>query len=315
MSSTLKSQRSLTYPTADLPSGAQKRFEHDSETLGCKMTFGVYLPDTPADKVPVLYYLSGLTCTDENVVIKAGAQKYASELGIAFVSPDTSPRGLNIDGEDESYDFGTGAGFYINATTEKWAKYRMQDYVMQELPGVLAATLPQLDLSRQSITGHSMGGHGALSLSLKHPGHFKSTSAFAPICNPTVVPWGIKAFTGYLGTFYVVKDNPRWGMLRVSLFAYCALLASTGEDQESWKAHDTCCLAEAYSGPPFPVLVDQGMADNFLENQLKIEHLEAKAKTLGDDVTIRKQAGYDHSYFFIATFMEDHMRFHASHLK
>mmetsp|Transcript_4867 Transcript_4867/g.17642 ORF Transcript_4867/g.17642 Transcript_4867/m.17642 type:complete len:282 (+) Transcript_4867:139-984(+) len=266
--------------------GAQKRFEHDSETLGCKMTFGVYLPDTPADKVPVLYYLSGLTCTDENVVIKAGAQKYASELGIAFVSPDTSPRGLNIDGEDESYDFGTGAGFYINATTEKWAKYRMQEYVMQELPGVLAATLPQLDLSRQSITGHSMGGHGALSLSLKHPGHFKSTSAFAPICNPTVVPWGIKAFTGYLG-----------------------------EDQESWKAHDTCCLAEAYSGPPFPVLVDQGMADNFLENQLKIEHLEAKAKTLGDDVTIRKQAGYDHSYFFIATFMEDHMRFHASHLK
>lgn len=272
--------------------GYNKRFKHSSTTLGCDMTFTVFLPQgaeegSSSSKFPVLYYLSGLTCTDENVTQKGGAQKACAKHGIAFVAPDTSPRGLNVQGEADSWDFGVGAGFYVNATVDKWKNWRMYDYITKELPALLGAHFPQLDTSNASITGHSMGGHGALTIALKNPGMFKSLSAFAPIVNPCEVPWGIKAFSGYFG-----EDN-----------------------KEVWKAHDACELVKGYSGPPLPTLIDTGSADNFLERELKPERFEAAAKEAGFPVTMRMQDGYDHSYFFMATFMEDHLDFHAKYLK
>ncbi|KAK2078022.1 hypothetical protein QBZ16_003890 [Prototheca wickerhamii] len=249
------------------------------------MTFSVFHPPA-ADKnpVPVLYYLSGLTCTDDNVMQKSGVQRIAAELGVAVIAPDTSPRGLGIEGEDESWDFGTGAGFYLNATQEKWRQYRMYDYVVKELP-MLLAEFSDLDLSKASITGHSMGGHGALTIALKNPEVFKSVSAFSPIVNPCAVPWGQKAFNGYLG-----------------------------DDKEAWKQYDATELVKAYSGPQLAVLIDQGTGDNFYPTQLQPEAFAESAKGKLD-LELRMQEGYDHSYYFISTFIEDHVRFHAKFLK
>jgi len=268
--------------------GFNKKFSHASACLSCEMKFSVFLPPgaTEGAKVPVVYYLSGLTCTDDNVIQKSNLQRQAAELGIAVVCPDTSPRGHNVEGEADSYDFGVGAGFYLDATVQKWKHWRMYEYVTSELPAVLASNLPELDLSRSSIMGHSMGGHGAITIGLKNPTKYKSISAFSPICNPINVPWGKKVFGGYLG-----------------------------EDESTWKEYDACELIKSFSGDKLPILVDQGTADNFLAEQLKPETLEAAAKAANYPVTIRMQEGYDHSYFFIATFMDDHLKFHAEHLK
>jgi len=264
--------------------GLYRRYVHQSAPCRCKMTFGVF---TPSDTVasPVLVFLAGLTCTDENFAQKAGAFRVAAELGLALVMPDTSPRGLDVAGEAEAWDFGVGAGFYLNATEQKWAAWRMDDYVSTELPACLAS-LPGLDVSRLSLMGHSMGGHGALVLALRSPLRYRSVSCFAPICHPSVVPWGVKAFTGYLGS-----------------------------DGAAWKAYDATELLKSHTGPAFPLLVDVGSADNFLAaGQLKPEDLEQAATAVGFPLTLRMQAGYDHSYHFIASFVEDHLRFHAAHL-
>jgi S-formylglutathione hydrolase len=236
--------------------------------------------------VPVLYWLSGLTCTEENFVTKAGAQRMAAQLGLAIVAPDTSPRGLGYPGEDDSYDFGTGAGFYVNATVEPWARgYRMYSYINDELPALVAATFP-VDAGRSGIFGHSMGGHGALTIALKNPMLFKSVSAFAPICSPMRCPWGEKALSGYLG----------------------------GERTE-WEQYDATSLVTRRGWKGRPILVDQGTADGFLAEQLKPELLEAACSEAGVGLNLRRQEGYDHSYFFMATFMEDHLRFHAANLR
>lgn len=265
--------------------GLYRRYSHESTACLCKMTFGVFTPPS-ATPSPVLLFLAGLTCTDENFAQKAGAFRVAAELGLALVMPDTSPRGLNVEGEAAAWDYGVGAGFYVNATEGKWAAWRMDEYVSTELPACLA-TLPGLDMSKLSIMGHSMGGHGALVLALRTPLRYRSVSAFAPICHPSVVPWGIKAFTGYLGA-----------------------------DTASWKSYDATELLAAHTGPKFPLLVDVGAADNFLAaGQLRPEDLEAAAKAVGFPLTLRMQDGYDHSYNFIATFVEEHLRFHATHLR
>lgn len=248
------------------------------------MKFAIYLPPKAEEsKVPVLYWLSGLTCTEQNFIQKAGAQKDASKHSVAIVCPDTSPRGCNIEGEDDSWDFGTGAGFYLNATQEKWKEhYNMYDYVTKELPDVVAKNFP-VDATRQGVFGHSMGGHGALICAMKNPGMYKSVSAFAPICNPMDCPWGQKAFTNYLGA-----------------------------DQKSWEEYDATHLVRKYKGPPLTLLIDQGKEDNFLkEKQLLPERLLEAARENGVAVTLRMQEGYDHSYFFIATFIEDHIKHHA----
>mmetsp|Transcript_23619 Transcript_23619/g.42050 ORF Transcript_23619/g.42050 Transcript_23619/m.42050 type:complete len:291 (-) Transcript_23619:489-1361(-) len=272
--------------------GYNRRYRHTSKELGCEMVFTVYFPPVAnASKVPVVFYLSGLTCNDENFITKAGAQKYASELGVALIAPDTSPRGLGIDGESQSWDFGVGAGFYVNATEEKWKNWRMYDYISKELPSLLQEDTEfqdKLDMTRVSIMGHSMGGHGALVIALRNSSAFKSISAFSPICNPSRVPWGIKAFTGYLG-----------------------------EDQESWKQYDASELLRSLQGASLPLLVDVGSADSFLVgsvNQLRPEALEEAAKAIAYPLELRIQEGYDHSYYFISTFIEDHLRFHAKHL-
>lgn len=267
--------------------GDQLRFTHASRACKCDMTFAIYLP--PAAEhgpVPVLYWLSGLTCTDENFVTKAGAQDFAAEHGLAIVAPDTSPRGEGVpDDPDGAYDFGLAAGFYVNATEAPWAEhYHMYDYVTAELPELIEAEFP-IDASRQGIFGHSMGGHGALTIALKNPGRYKSVSAFAPICAPSQVPWGHKALGGYLGP-----------------------------DREAWKAHDACELIVS-AEERLPLLVDQGGADTFLEEQLKPELLEAACAAAGHPLTLRMQPGYDHSYFFIASFMGDHIRHHAGAMK
>ena len=267
--------------------GDQMRFTHASKACNCDMTFAIYLP--PAAEhgpVPVLYWLSGLTCTDENFVTKAGAQDFAAEHGLAIVAPDTSPRGEGVaDDPDGAYDFGLAAGFYVNATQAPWSEhYHMYDYVTEELPALVEAEFP-VDAARQGIFGHSMGGHGALTIALKNPGKYKSVSAFAPICAPSQVPWGHKALGGYLG-----------------------------DDREAWKAHDACELI-ASAEERLPLLVDQGDADTFLAEQLKPELLEAACSAAGHPLTLRMQPGYDHSYFFIATFMGDHVRHHASAMK
>ena len=263
--------------------GRQLRYQHRSRVLDCDMTFSVYLPPQAEEgEVPVVYWLSGLTCTDENFVTKAGAQRYAAELGLALVMPDTSPRGDGVpDDPDGAYDFGLGAGFYVNATQEPWrAHYRMYEYITDELPVVIEREFP-VDGKRVGISGHSMGGHGALTIALKNPGRFKSVSAFAPICSPMNCPWGEKALTGYLGS-----------------------------DRDFWREYDTTELLLT-AKERLPVLIDQGSADDFLAEQLKTELLEQACAATDYPMTIRRQEGYDHSYFFIASYIGDHLAFHA----
>ncbi|PWC89396.1 S-formylglutathione hydrolase [Azospirillum sp. TSH100] len=266
--------------------GRLMRVRHQSAAVDCEMTFAVFLPpqvDSGA-KVPVFYWLSGLTCTDENFTQKAGAFRVAAELGLAIVAPDTSPRGDGIPGDpDDAWDFGLGAGFYVDATEQPWARnYRMHDYVTRELPSLVEANFPVTD--KRSIAGHSMGGHGALVCALKHPGFYKAVSAFAPIVNPAAVPWGEKAFSRYLGS-----------------------------DHDRWLEWDACALIR--NAPErLPILIDQGDRDGFLEAQLKPQALVAAAEAVGHPVTLRMQPGYDHSYFFISTFIEDHLRHHAAAL-
>ena len=265
--------------------GRQQRWRHDSTVLNCAMTFSIFLPPaTDGAKPPVLYWLSGLTCNDENFTTKAGAQRVAAELGIALVMPDTSPRGDDV-ADDAGYDLGKGAGFYLNATQQPWARhYRMYDYLRDELPALIQAEFAVAD--RCAISGHSMGGHGALVMALKNPGKYVSVSAFAPIVNPTQVPWGQKAFSHYLG-----------------------------EDAANWQAWDSCALMLA-SQPEqaIPTLIDQGDADQFLATQLQPAVLAEAARQKAWPLTLRIQPGYDHSYYFIASFIEDHLRFHAQQL-
>lgn len=266
--------------------GWHKRYRHRSTTLNCDMVFAVYLPPQAEQggKLPVLYWLSGLTCTDENFMQKAGAQRMAAELGLIIVAPDTSPRGEGVaDDANGAYDFGLGAGFYVNATQEPFARhYRMYDYVVQELPALIEANFPVSD--KRGIAGHSMGGHGALICALKNPGRYLSVSAFSPISNPMNCPWGEKAFSLYLG-----EERSRW---------------------REWDA--SVLIAEAEE--KLPILVDQGDRDDFLEGQLKPQALQAAAKAAGHPLTLRMQPGYDHSYYFIASFIDEHLRHHAAAL-
>ncbi|MCH6482834.1 S-formylglutathione hydrolase [Pseudoxanthomonas sp. LH2527] len=264
--------------------GWQDVYEHASRTLGCTMRFAVYLPPQAATQtLPVLYWLSGLTCTEQNFITKAGAQRYAAEHGVILVAPDTSPRGDDV-ADADGYDLGKGAGFYVNATQAPWAAhYRMYDYVVDELPALVEANFPVNDA--RAISGHSMGGHGALTIALKNPGRYRSVSAFSPIVAPTQVPWGEKAFGAYLG-----------------------------EDRDTWKAYDTVALI-AGAQERLPLLVDQGDADEFLPTQLKPELLQAAAEAAGHPLTLRLQPGYDHSYYFIASFIGEHIAHHANALK
>ncbi|MFO7703632.1 MAG: S-formylglutathione hydrolase [Halopseudomonas sp.] len=262
--------------------GWHKRYRHRSSSLNCDMVFAVYLPPQ-ADQgapLPVVYWLSGLTCTDENFMQKAGAQRIAAELGLVLVAPDTSPRGDGVPDDPEgAYDFGSGAGFYVNATEQPWARnYQMYDYVVTELPELIESNFPVS--ARRSICGHSMGGHGALICALKNPGRYQAVSALAPINNPSQVPWGQKALGRYLG-----------------------------EQPADWKAWDTCELI-ADAAERLPLLVDHGEGDEFLA-QLRPDALEAAAQAAGHPLTLRRQPGYDHSYYFIASFIEDHLRHHA----
>jgi S-formylglutathione hydrolase len=265
--------------------GRQLRFKHSSAVLKCDMVFAVYLPpQAEKAKVPVIYWLSGLTCTDENFVTKAGAQQYAAKYGVAIVAPDTSPRGEGVpDDAEGAYDFGLGAGFYVNATQAPWSNhYQMYDYIISELPALVNANLP-VDSERVGIMGHSMGGHGALTIGLKNPTKYLSMSAFSPIASPMHCPWGEKALSHYLG-----------------------------DDRETWRQYDTCELLAA-AQKPVPALVDQGSADNFLTGQLNTGKLMQTATDNNYPMTIRMQAGYDHSYYFIASFIEDHIAFHCRH--
>ena len=261
-------------------------YKHRSAVNDCVMKFAVFAPpQAERGPVPVLYYLAGLTCTEETFMIKAGAQRRAAELGLMLVSPDTSPRGVPLPGDSDAYDFGVGAGFYLDATEEPWSKhYRMYSYITSELPSIIDAQFPA-DKARQGIFGHSMGGHGALSIGLKNPGgRYKSISAFAPIAAPKQVPWGQKAFNGYLGP-----------------------------DRGQWEQYDSTELMKKVtdaSKRPL-ILIDQGLADQFLENQLHPQKFEEAAQAVGYAVTLRKQPGYDHGYYFMSTFMDDHLRHHA----
>ena len=265
--------------------GRQQRWRHDSAILNCPMTFSLFLPPSASDTPPpVLYWLSGLTCNDENFTTKAGAQRIAAELGIALVMPDTSPRGDGV-ADDAGYDLGKGAGFYLNATQAPWdAHYRMYDYLRDELPQLIRTQFPVGE--RCAISGHSMGGHGALIMALKNPGRYTSVSAFAPIVNPSQVPWGQKALHAYLGA-----------------------------DETTWQAWDSCALMQASQpGDALPTLIDQGDDDQFLAVQLQPALLAETARRKDWPLTLRIQPGYDHSYYFIASFIEDHLRFHAQHL-
>lgn len=263
--------------------GWVKRFGHRSDVLDCDMVFGAYLPPQAADgPVPALWWLSGLTCTDENFMQKAGAQRLASELGLAIICPDTSPRGTNLPGEHDDWDFGSGAGFYVNATQAPWSKhYHMYDYVTQELPAVAEAVLP-LD-GRRSVSGHSMGGHGALICALREPELWHSVSAFSPICHPSDCQWGIKAFTHYLG-----------------------------EDRNDWAAWDaTQLVTQVPADRQLPILIDQGADDDFLGDQLKPGSLEQACICTHHPLEINLRKGYDHSYFFVASFIDNHLRHHG----
>jgi S-formylglutathione hydrolase len=267
--------------------GVQGVYKHASSATGTDMTFSVYVPPhAPGAKLPIVWYLSGLTCTHANVTDKGEFRKACAELGLIFIAPDTSPRGEGIaDDAEGAYDFGLGASFYVNAVQEPFAQhYRMRDYVEQELPAIIAENFPA-DMSAQAITGHSMGGHGALTIALRNPDLFKSVSAFAPIVSPLHCPWGHKALGGYLG-----------------------------KDQATWREYDACALIEDGARVP-DLLVDQGTADNFLTEQLKPELLEAACAKAGQSLTLRMQPGYDHSYYFISTFLAEHLAWHADRLK
>ena len=266
--------------------GQQLRLRHRSQVLDCEMVFSLYLPPQAEKRtVPLLHWLSGLTCSDENFVFKAGAQRYAAEHGIAILAPDTSPRGGSVpDDPDGAWDFGLGAGFYVNATEAPWQRhYRMYDYVSRELPALVLGRFA-LDSERQSISGHSMGGHGALTIALNNPARYRSVSAFAPICAPMECPWGEKAFGNYLGA-----------------------------DRTTWAAYDASQLLQHATGH-LPMLIDQGEADNFLQEQLRPERLQQAAASAGYPLTLRMQAGYDHSYYFISSFIGEHVAFHAGYL-
>ncbi len=264
--------------------GSQGVYRHRSASTGTEMRFSVFVPpQASAGPRPVLIYLSGLTCTEENVTVKGGFQRACAERGLIFVAPDTSPRGPEVP-DDEAYDFGCGAGFYVNATQAPWsANYRMDDYVAQELPGLIAEHFP-VDTDRIGLTGHSMGGHGALTLAMRNPARFASLSAFAPIVAPSQVPWGQKALAGYLG-----------------------------DDPAAWAEHDATALV-ASRGWGHDILIDQGESDEFLEQQLRPELFKAACEQAGVPLTLRRQDGYDHSYYFIATFMPDHIAWHADRL-
>jgi S-formylglutathione hydrolase len=266
--------------------GTQCVYRHESSATQGAMEFAVYLPpQAEHGDVPVLYWLSGLTCTWANFTEKAGVQRHAAAHGLMIVAPDTSPRGTDFPGEHDAYDFGSGAGFYVDATAEPWSRnYRMYTYITQELPALIEARLP-VDRERRGIFGHSMGGHGALICALKNPKRYRSLSAFAPICAPMRCPWGEKAFSGYLG-----------------------------EDRDAWRAYDATELA-AGSGWQSEVLVDQGTADDFLDKQLKPQLLQEALRAAGIPLTLRYQAGYDHSYYFMASFMGEHLAHHARILK
>lgn len=267
--------------------GWHKQYTHTSRTVHCNMRFAIFLPPqaSESNRVPVLYWLSGLTCSDENFMQKAGAHRVAAELGIAIVAPDTSPRGDNIPDDPEgAYDFGIGAGFYLNATEAPWNRfYHMYDYVVKELPAVIEAHFPVSGV--KAISGHSMGGHGALTIALKNSDDYRSVSAFSPIVNPAAVPWGEKAFTNYLG-----------------------------EDRQTWLEYDSCALIKK-AEKHLPMLIDQGDGDQFLHEQLQPGNLLQAAEEAGYPLELRMQEGYDHSYYFISSFIEDHLRFHGEHLK
>uniref|UniRef100_A0A2N9H7N6 S-formylglutathione hydrolase n=1 Tax=Fagus sylvatica TaxID=28930 RepID=A0A2N9H7N6_FAGSY len=267
--------------------GYNKRYKHFSPTLGCSMTFHIYFPSSPSSshKFPVLYWLSGLTCTDENFITKSGAQRAASSEGVALIVPDTSPRGLNVEGEADSWDFGVGAGFYLNATQEKWKNWRMYDYIVKELPKLLSENFPQLNTSQASISGHSMGGHGALTIYLKNLDKYKSVSAFSPIVNPINCAWGQKAFTNYLGG-----------------------------NKADWEEYDATSLISKYHDVSATILIDQGEDDKFLHDQLLPHKFEEACRNVNVPLLLRLQPGYDHSYYFIATFIDDHIRHHAQAL-
>lgn len=264
--------------------GWQDVYRHASETLGCTMNFSVFLPPGATDdRLPVLYWLSGLTCTEQNFIAKAGAQRYAAEMGVILVAPDTSPRGEDV-ADDPAYDLGKGAGFYLSATQEPWAAhYRMYDYVAEELPRLIEAEFPTTEA--RSISGHSMGGHGALTIALKKPGRYRSVSAFSPIVAPSQVPWGQKAFAAYLG-----------------------------EDREAWKAYDAVELVRS-AEEKLPLLIEQGLGDEFLESQLRPHLIKAVCEVTGHPLTLNLRPGYDHSYYFIASFIGDHIAYHAKALK
>lgn len=266
--------------------GTQGVYRHASSATGTDMTFAVFVPDhAPGTKLSVLWYLSGLTCTHANVMEKGEYRAACAERGVIFIAPDTSPRGEGVpDDADGAWDFGLGAGFYVNATEAPFSThYRMQSYIEQELPGLIAQHFP-VDMARQGITGHSMGGHGALTIALRNPDRFRSVSAFAPIVSPLNCPWGDKALTGYLGP-----------------------------DRSTWAAYDACALIAGGARLP-DLLVDQGEADNFLESQLKTHLLAQACEAAGQAATIRMQPGYDHSYYFISSFMAEHVRWHADRM-
>jgi S-formylglutathione hydrolase len=268
--------------------GVQRFYRHVSTVIGLPMRFSVYLPPQASSQtVPAVMYLAGLTCAEETFMAKAGAQRVAAELGLALIAPDTSPRGANIPGETGSWDFGVGAGFYLDATQAPWSQhYRMESYLTAELLPLLTRHFP-IAPGRIGIFGHSMGGHGALTLALRHPALFKSVSALAPICAPSQCPWGRKAFAGYLGA-----------------------------DESGWLAHDASALMASLPSAPYPggILIDQGLADKFLGEQLHPDLLEAACAKAGQPLTLRRHAGYDHGYYFIATFMADHLMHHARQL-
>ena len=265
--------------------GVQRFYQHDSREIGLPMRFSVYLPpQAKLGPVPAVLYLAGLTCNEETFMVKAGAQARAAGLGLALIAPDTSPRGAGVPGEAESWDFGVGAGFYLDATQAPWAThYRMESYIAAELLPLLISALP-VDGECLGISGHSMGGHGALTLALRHPGVFKSVSAFAPICAPTQCAWGRKAFAGYLGA-----------------------------DESAWQNHDASVLMRQSVGVPYPggILIDQGLGDKFLADQLNPALFEAACGAVGQPLTLRRHDRYDHGYYFIASFMNDHLAHHA----
>ena len=268
--------------------GHQRFYRHASTAIGLPMKFSVFVPEgAEAGKVPVLFYLAGLTCTEETFMTKGGAQQFAAEHGIMLVAPDTSPRGANVPGEADSWDFGVGAGFYVDATQAPWSThYRMDSYVTQELFDIVTSELPG-DADRVGIFGHSMGGHGALVLALRNPGRFKSVSAFAPIAAPSQCPWGHKALGNYLGP-----------------------------DRAAWARYDATALMATLQSPfPQGILVDQGLADKFLAEQLYPDAFEAACQQAGQPLTLRRHEGYDHGYYFISTFMKDHVAFHARNLQ